>query len=170
MLAGQLFFISPWRTSSQSSASSSILAVASLEPGAMIRLMIMARTRSRGRLPSGPRIRSRPVARMAPRTAATWPWGSERIIVKGASPGGSAVPPFSRMRSPSTRSAGQFVRLRSVRFLTLPPSRQVSRKRTAGGELRLGTVSMNMEHQCASPQIKVNVKSIFYMGTYSRRF
>ena len=44
---------------------------------AMMRLTIMARTRSRGRLDSsafrGPMIVSRPMARVAPSTAATWP-------------------------------------------------------------------------------------------------
>src|SRR6476620_8490962 len=35
----------------------------------------MAMTRSRQRLPSGPRMRSRPMRRRVPRTAATWPCG-----------------------------------------------------------------------------------------------
>ncbi len=33
-----------------------------------------------GRLPSGPRMRSRPVARIAARTAATWPCGGDRVM------------------------------------------------------------------------------------------
>ena len=37
-----------------------------------------ARTRSRQRLPSGPRIRSRPILRAVPRAAATWPCGKVR--------------------------------------------------------------------------------------------
>ena len=57
---------------------------------------------------------------------------------------GSATPPFSRMRSPSTRSSGHFDRLASVRFLTLPSSRKDSRSRTAGGEFRFGTRSTYM--------------------------
>src|SRR3954465_9838100 len=52
------------------------LAVASLEVGSVRRAATMAMTRSRQRLPSGPRMRSSPIWRSVPRTAATWPWGS----------------------------------------------------------------------------------------------
>ena len=41
----------------------------------------------------------------------------------------------------ATRSEGQEERLARVRFLTLPASRKLSRRRIAGGELRLGTVA-----------------------------
>jgi hypothetical protein len=48
--------------------------------GAMIRLTFIARTGSRGRLGSrlllGPSNRSRPMARVGPSTAPTWPCGS----------------------------------------------------------------------------------------------
>src|SRR5207248_6931236 len=39
---------------------------------------------------------------------------------------------------------GQWERLAKVRLRVFEPSRQPSRRRTAGGELRLGTVSMYM--------------------------
>src|SRR3954462_9122964 len=54
------------------------LAVASFEVGSVRRAATMAMTRSRQRLPSGPRMRSSPIWRSVPRTAATWPWGSAR--------------------------------------------------------------------------------------------
>src|ERR1700693_4856994 len=106
----------------------------------------MAMTRSRQRLPAGPSKRSRPIRRRVPRTAATWPWGSERLMAMASSPGGTTVPPLSSARTPSTIAAGHSLRLRSVRFLTLPPTRKLSRSRMAGGELRLGTASMYMAH------------------------
>ena len=59
-------------------------------------------------------------ARSMPSTAATWPCGSARLMVKASWPGGMTVPPLSRVRRPSTSSGGQSVRLSSVRFLTLP--------------------------------------------------
>ena len=52
-------------------AGSSMRAVASLEAGAISRATIIAMTRSRGRLPAGPRMRSSPMARSVPSTAAT---------------------------------------------------------------------------------------------------
>ena len=61
-----------WR---RRSPGESARAAASLEAGSRIRPTIMARTRSRQRLPSGPRIRSRPILRAVPRAAATWPCG-----------------------------------------------------------------------------------------------
>ena len=51
---------------------------------------------------------------------------------------------LSTRRRASTFAFGHLERLARVRFLTLPPSRQPSRSRMAGGELRLGTVSMYM--------------------------
>ena len=58
------------------------------KPGSRMRPTIMARTRSRQRLPSGPRMRSRPILRAVPSAAATWPCGSERVMVKASGPGG----------------------------------------------------------------------------------
>jgi hypothetical protein len=57
---------------------SSMRAVASLEAGAMSRTTIMAMTRSRQRLRGGPSMRSRPMLRSVPSTAATWPCGNAR--------------------------------------------------------------------------------------------
>src|SRR5271166_6814289 len=79
-------------------------------------LTIMATTRSTGRQLSGsgsrallgPMILSRPMARVAPSTAATWPCGSERSMAKGCSPGGNTTPPLRTPRRPSTCSAGQW--------------------------------------------------------------
>src|SRR5215467_3131185 len=58
----------------------------------------------------------------------------------------TATPPFSSVRKPSTSAVGQAERLASVRFLTRPCSRKLSRNRMAGGEPRLGTNSMYMGH------------------------
>lgn len=44
-----------------------------------------------------------------------------------------------------TASSGQPERLAMVCLRTLPPSRRDSRKRIAGGEFLLGTLSMNMD-------------------------
>src|SRR5208282_2490589 len=127
---------------------SSALAVASFEAGAITRLTIIAMTRSRGRLGwrlvLGPSRRSRPIARAMPSTAATWPCGSDRSIVKASWPAGTTTPPFKTPRRPSTCSAGQWLRLSSVRLATLLPSRKLSRSRMAGGDPRLGTDSIYM--------------------------
>jgi len=40
-------------------------------------------------------------------------------------------------------ASGQDDRLATVRFLTWPPSRQLSRSSTAGGEPRFGTLVLN---------------------------
>ena len=101
----------------------SALAVASLDVGAVTRDTTIATTKSRQRLPAGPRIRSRPIRLSVPSTAATWPCGSARRMVNAPGPAGTAVPPLSKVLNPSTKSFGQPLRLQSVRFLTLPPSR-----------------------------------------------
>src|SRR5579864_8420272 len=49
-------------------------------------------------------------------------------------------------RKISIFSPGQSERLARVRLWVLLPSRQASRRRMAGGELRLGTTSMYMAH------------------------
>ena len=51
---------------------------------------------------------------------------------------------LSSRRRESIFPLGHLERLARVRFLTLPFSRQPSRRRMAGGEFRLGTVSMYM--------------------------
>src|SRR3954467_12105901 len=76
----------------------SALAVASLEGGSVRRAVTIAMTRSRQRLPSGPRMRSRPIWRRLPRTAATWPCGRARWMTNtsGGAGAGMTVPPLSR--------------------------------------------------------------------------
>src|SRR3954453_3845300 len=76
----------------------SALAVASLEVGAGRRAATIAMTRSRQRLPSGPRMRSRPILRRVPRTAATWPCGRARWMTNtsGEAGAGMTVPPLRR--------------------------------------------------------------------------
>ncbi len=96
-------------------------------------------TRSRSDERLGAMSRSRPRASRA----STWPWGRERSMVK-ASSGLTRRWPLRTRRRESTFSAGQSVRLASVRLRTRSPSRQPSRRRTAGRELRLGTVSTYM--------------------------
>ncbi len=58
----------------------------------------------------------------------------------------TSVSPRSTRRSASTFASGQSDRLASVRVLTLPPSRQLSRKSTAGGDERFGTRVTYMNH------------------------
>ena len=102
---------------------SSPRAVASFEPGSRSRAAIIASTRARSGDGSGSISRSRRSWRTVPSTAATWPCGSERTTSKAVSRRGTAVPPLSRTRSPSTRAGGHLERLARVRFLTLPASR-----------------------------------------------
>src|ERR1035437_6748040 len=52
--------------------------------------------------------------------------------------------PFRTRRKSSTGEAGQEERLERVRLWTLEPMRTDSRRRMAGGELRLGTDSTYM--------------------------
>lgn len=58
--------------------------VASLEAGAHTRATISAMARSRSG-PAGPSSPGRPSERARDHTAATWPWGSERVTWKAAS-------------------------------------------------------------------------------------
>ena len=97
-------------------------AVASLEAGAISRATIMAMTRSRGRLPAGPSMRSRPMSRSVPSTAATWPRGNVRRTMMFCWLAGVVVPPLRSVRSPSTSSLGQSERFAMVRFLIFAPS------------------------------------------------
>ncbi len=66
----------------------------------------------------------------------------------------------SRRRRVSVLLWGHFGRLASVRFLTFPPSRHPSRNRMAGGEFRLGTVSMYMGTAFLFPPAISPMKSI----------
>ena len=67
---------------------------------------------------------------------------------KASSRRDTAAPPLSSARRPSTSVGGHLERLARVRFLTLPAARKDSRRSTAGGELRLGTLSMYMATEC----------------------
>ena len=87
---------------------------------------------------------SRPSWRSVPHTAPTWPCGSERTFSKDSAKFSTAVPPLSRVRSPSTRGSGQELRLARVRLMTFLPCREDWRNRIQGGEFRLGTLSMYM--------------------------
>ena len=51
---------------------------------------------------------------------------------------------LEQLAEAATLAGGQEERLARVRLRTLGPSRQPSRRRTAGGELRLGTTSTYM--------------------------
>ena len=73
-----------------------------------------------------------------------------------ASSGATRVWFLSTRRRASILAGGHLERLAMVRFLTFPPSRQPSRRRMAGGELRLGTVSMYMVTDL--PDISCNVQ------------
>ncbi len=84
---------------------------------------------------------------------------------KASSRPGTAVPPLSRHRKPSTRADGHFARLARVRFLTLPPSRQDSRSRMAGGEDRLGTDSIYMATHYTYSSIYISAYIHMCMGT-----
>src|SRR5208337_4660276 len=110
----------------------------------MIRATIMARISLARR--SGPlgNTLSSPSRRTAPSTAATWPCASARAISKRSAPSGTSVSPASTRRRLSIFSSGQSEILASVRDLTLPPSRSLSRSRMAGGESRLGMRVMYM--------------------------
>ena len=144
-------------------------AVASFERGSRMRARIMAAARARSRETRRSRSFSRPSLRAHPSTAATWPWGRDRRISKASPRVGSATPPLSRMRSPSTRPSGHLDRLARVRFLTLPSSRKDSRSRTAGGEFRLGTRSMYMGITVTDTLIHVKlIESSLHGYTYER--
>ena len=123
-------------------------AVASFEPGSRMRAATIASTRSRCGDCAGSMSRSRRSVRSVPSTAATWPWGRERTMSKASSRPTSGSSLSSRRRE-SIFPLGHLERLARVRFLTLPFSRQPSRRRMAGGEFRMGTVSMYMATMCS---------------------
>src|SRR5215472_7894526 len=77
----------------------------------------------------------------------------------------TATPPFSSVRKPSTSAVGQAERLASVRFLTRPCSRKLSRNRMAGGEPRLGTDSMYMGHLIVRHHYFYQRNPSLYMAT-----
>ena len=90
-------------------------------PGWTTREMISARARSRWR-PAGPSSAGRPSFSAMACTAATWPCGSDRVMVT-ASAAGTSCWPFSPASIRSMTWPGSADRLATVSFLTLPPSR-----------------------------------------------
>ena len=117
--------------------------MASLESGARTRATTIASTRSRSGERFVPSTWSSFSRRIIPSTAATCPYGSERST-RTDSAADTSFSPLSVRRSTSTASGGKAERLARVRLRILPPSREDSRRRTAGGEERLGTMSMYM--------------------------
>src|SRR5262245_20350787 len=73
--------------------------------------------------------------------------------------------PLRARRRASMRSGAQEVRLARVRVRTLSPSRKDSRKRMAGGELRLGTAVIYMSVCISSIGQFVKKKFAIYMTT-----
>ena len=68
-----------------------------------------------------------------------------RSTVKSSVGTGTSFSSVRRRRNNSTFSIGQPAKLAMVRLrISLPPSRRLSRSKTAGGELRLGTMSIYM--------------------------
>src|SRR6266566_4867118 len=74
----------------------------------------------------------------------------------------------STRRKVSILSGGQSERLATVRLRVFWPSRQASRRRTAGGELRLGTTSMYMGALDHNNYTLSSINLIKYMGAYWR--
>ena len=109
-----------------------------------MRATMAATASSRMRSARRPSIRTMPSDRNVPSTATTWPWGRARRMVTAASSDGNTTPPARAARMASTRAGGIFERLARVLLRMRLPSRQASRRRMAGGEERLGMISMLM--------------------------
>ena len=95
--------------------------VDSLEPGRTTREMISASARSRGR-PAGPSSAGSPSLAAIAAAAATWPCGSDPVMVT-ACPAGTSRSPFKVASIADTAAAGSADRFASVSCRTLPPSR-----------------------------------------------
>ena len=160
----RLFSIQGWRFSSQSSmaiislpvtgprsstaprlvdavSGDSARAVASLEAGSTTRATMAATARSRMRSGLRPRMRTRPIRRRVPRTAATWPWGRDRRMVKISSGRATVTPPSNRALIPWMMWGGSCVRLARVFFLRRPFSRHAFLMRIVGLLWRFGMAS-----------------------------
>ena len=87
--------------------------------------------------------------RREPRTAATWPWGKLRKMENGEQFVGRAESNAAVEEDVQTidEMIGPLGEVGDGASLTLPSLRKDSRRRTAGGELRLGTVQ---QHQTIS--------------------
>src|SRR5205809_4774514 len=127
----------------------------------------MATTRSRSRQRSAEIKRSSLSLSIISRMASTWPCGRDFCVVNrscGETRGSSR----STRRKVSILSGGQSERLATVRLRVFWPSRQASRRRTAGGELRLGTTSMYMGALDHNNYTLSSIYLINYMGAYWR--
>src|SRR5712691_5044341 len=137
--------------------------VASFEHGCSNRSAIIATTRSRSRLRFVAITVSNPIFLIVPKTASTCPCGSVRSVSNKAA-GETSISSRNRRRNRSILCGGHSDRLARVRLRVFLPSRQPSRRRIAGGELRLGTDSIYMGAIIDSTTRHVNI----YMGTYCR--
>src|SRR5438445_236325 len=99
--------------------------------------------RSRSRQCFDEILESSPSLRIVPRMASTCPCGSVRSVRKRSFGETSGSSRRSRRRV-SILCLGQSERLASVRLRLFLPSRHPSRSRMAGGESRLGTISIYM--------------------------
>src|SRR5437879_9941471 len=127
----------------------------------------MATTRSRSRQRSAEIKRFSLSLSIISRMASTWPCGRDFCVVNrscGETRGSSR----STRRKVSILSGGQSERLATVRLRVFWPSRQASRRRTAGGELRLGTTSMYMGALDHNNYALSSINLINYMGAYGR--
>src|SRR5438034_457971 len=127
----------------------------------------MATTRSRSRQRSAEIKRFSLSLSIISRMASTWPCGRDFCVVNrscGETRGSSR----STRRKVSILSGGQSERLATVRLRVFWPSRQASRRRTAGGELRLGTTSMYMGALDHNNYTLSSITLINYMGAYWR--
>ena len=121
--SSQLEIPSTWPSELMAVSARSPRAVASLEPGAITWAISIAVTRSRRREGAGSISSSMPSRCAVPNTAATCPCGRLRVISKAWASSSFGGRPLSNHANASTLSSGQRVRLASVRFFTLPPSR-----------------------------------------------
>ena len=101
--------------------------MASFDAGATAREMINANARSRVR-PAGPNRAGSPSCWAIAHTAATWPCGTDRVMVTAA-PASTNVLPASERRSTSIASVGRWERFATVSLRTLPSSRNERRSR-----------------------------------------
>src|ERR1035437_1185472 len=115
-----------------------------------------ARTRNKASLPSSdlPRAAERPRSSATCLRACRRPKTGPEV---GSGKATASSSPRRRRRKASMRRRGQEVMLAMVRFLTLPFSRKDSRRRTAGGEVRLG---ISATYMCSEYR-KSLVKSIY---------
>src|SRR5262249_62390699 len=95
---------------------------------------------------------------LVPSTGAAWPCGRERVM-SNAEAAAVGVSPLRTCRKASICVAGQCERLAMVRLRTLPCSRKLSRRRMAGGELRLGTTATYMSTRWHKLYLMSSIKS-----------